>query len=621
MEGEMKKYIFNMLLSSLLVLVLAAACGGGGSEEPVSDADADGQGPADTGDTELPDTGDTELPDTGDSQPDGDTGDTQPVTGECTPGKEQKCDYNGPEGTEGIGICKAAVRTCKDDKKWGPCVGEVIPVVEKGELCDDGLDNDCDGKTDIGGSCGGGDTGDSQPDGDALSDTGDSGYFDSGETGSYIDAYKLPEDEDICTATCDTLVLAACMDPIESEFDAGLCNGLDDDCDGVVDEGCSCKAGQTQPCFMGPPNYFGLGSCTAKGVQTCIVNLKDGKAVSGKWGECIGGSRPGQDVCDNSDNNCNGCVDDGLCCTPPIDCSYDIGTAKPFTDKIINGLNFYGGPDPEIAAQKAAESEWTWTLSKGPCDTVLNKTSFSIKGAQTLEELAGDGDALTEVSGLGLSQFKVNFQLSGSYTLHVSIKTPDGKVVECSWVIKVVSEGLRVELCWDRTGAVDLDLHLQKVGLFTGWSDDSTCYYNTCRMTGYQANYTVNWGYADTVNEDETTSKNPRLDLDNINTVGKPENVNLDNPADGDRFRIGVNYFDVSTTIETYPVVNVYCGGTLKATYGVAPKVFPFDETGVFWKVAEVTWSGDAESDECELEAPYDDMNGYILGLIDDPGW
>ncbi|MBO4441496.1 hypothetical protein J5834_05195, partial [bacterium] len=197
----MKKYIFNMLLSSLLVLVLAAACGGGGSEEPVSDADADGQGPADTGDTELPDTGDTELPDTGDSLPDGDTGDTQPVTGECTPGKEQKCDYNGPEGTEGIGICKAAVRTCKDDKKWGPCVGEVIPVVEKGELCDDGLDNDCDGKTDIGGSCGGGDTGDTQPDGDALSDTGDSGYFDSGETGSYIDAYKLPEDEDICTAT------------------------------------------------------------------------------------------------------------------------------------------------------------------------------------------------------------------------------------------------------------------------------------------------------------------------------------------------------------------------------------------------------------------------------------
>src|SRR5262245_21912795 len=37
------------------------------------------------------------------------------------------------------------------------------------------------------------------------------------------------------------------------------CNGVDDDCDGSIDEGCSCVEGDVEPC--------GIGACA--GFQTC----------------------------------------------------------------------------------------------------------------------------------------------------------------------------------------------------------------------------------------------------------------------------------------------------------------------------------------------------------------
>lgn len=574
--------------------------GGGGEDLPDSGADS-GEMPGDTGST--PDSGETSEPDTGDTH--------QDVTGNCNPGDTQKCDYEGPAGTEGVGVCKAARRTCKENETWGPCTGAVLPVIESGELCSDGLDNDCDGLTDQGGYCGGVDTGD-------TSDTGsDSGIIDVGYTGNYSDAYQVPQGEgnpDGCVDEC-VPIQAECMPMMTSEY-PDYCDGLDNDCDGEVDEGCPCSPGQTQPCFMGPPNYRGVGACSVDGVQTCIVNLKDGKAVSGKWGECVGGMKPTIDVCDHSDNNCNGCVDDQLCCQPPIDCSYDIGTALPFNDKIIDGSQFYNLNDGDQAT-------WTWTLSKGPCDTVLNKTSFAVKGGNSEAALSGTGAATTVVSGVGMKFFKVNFTLSGSYTLNVKILGTDGQTRECTWVIRVVSAGFRVELCWDKTGTLDIDLHLAKVGTTSGWTNGA-CYYGNCKNTGQP-----NWGYPTTINsilnqstlefEHNKTAYNPRLDLDNISKPGIPENINLDNPNNGDTFRIGVNYYSSSSTT-THPVINVYCGGTLKSTFGVEPQVSGFNGKSKLWKVAEVKWVGDFNSDACEITPKFTD-SGYVVGTLSNYDW
>lgn len=541
-----------------------------------------------------------------------------PETGNCKPGKTRQCEYQGPEGSEGVGPCKAAISTCKEDGSWGKCEGEVLPVYESGEeLCTDGIDNDCDGEVDNGTSCAYWQDTDLIPDADADADA-DPSIIDVGYTGDYSSAYQIPVDAEICTDTCVPMK-AECYPADINEGEVGLCNGLDDDCDGTVDEGCPCSPGQTQPCFAGPPNFRNVGTCR-DGVQTCKVTMR---ASTGVWGECVGGIKPSLDVCDNADNNCNGCSDDKLCCQPPIDCAFDIGTATPFTDKIIDGNQIY---DTGHKFNDADTATWEWTLTKGPCDIVLDKTSFTTKGATTAAGLSGNGIKSTVVSGVGLSHFKVNFILSGSYVLHLKVTRTNGEVYECEWVLRVVSDGLRIELCWDTTGSVDVDLHLAKVGKTTAWQT-LACYYGNCKNTG-----NPDWGYSSTINTILTNSSdpdnlvftpnktayNPRLDLDNISQAGIPENINIDNPNDGDTFRIGINYFS-SKTILTHPVVNVYCGGTLKSTFGVEPQVGGFNGKSKLWKAAEVKWVGDYSSDECVITPKWNE--GYVLGTLGTYDW
>lgn len=61
----------------------------------------------------------------------------------CVPGTTSPC-YNGPAGTEGIGLCVAGVQTCDASGTGnGPCVGEVLPAQE---VCATVEDDDCDGQ-------------------------------------------------------------------------------------------------------------------------------------------------------------------------------------------------------------------------------------------------------------------------------------------------------------------------------------------------------------------------------------------------------------------------------------------------------------------------------------------
>src|SRR5262245_6062674 len=46
-------------------------------------------------------------------------------------------------------------------------------------------------------------------------------------------------------------------------------NGFDDDCNGLIDDGCACTPGSTQPCYSGSAALRGVGACK-DGVSTCM---------------------------------------------------------------------------------------------------------------------------------------------------------------------------------------------------------------------------------------------------------------------------------------------------------------------------------------------------------------
>jgi hypothetical protein len=56
--------------------------------------------------------------------------DLDPSLEECLPGTTRAC-YEGPAGTDGVGVCTAGVATCSDDGSgYGPCEGQTIPSTD-----------------------------------------------------------------------------------------------------------------------------------------------------------------------------------------------------------------------------------------------------------------------------------------------------------------------------------------------------------------------------------------------------------------------------------------------------------------------------------------------------------
>jgi hypothetical protein len=77
-----------------------------------------------------------------------------------------------------------------------------------------------------------------------------------------------------------------------------VCDGLDNDCNGQTDEGCSCTDSQQRNCGTD------VGECEF-GTQTCS---------GGSWGECTGAVEPEEERCNGKDDDCDGGIDDDFEC-------------------------------------------------------------------------------------------------------------------------------------------------------------------------------------------------------------------------------------------------------------------------------------------------------------------
>jgi hypothetical protein len=395
-------------------------------------------------------------------------------------------------------------------------------------------------------------------------------------------------------------------------------NGFDDNCNGLVDEGCACtNVGTTKTCYLVPAsqtqNGVPVGWCAQNSVGTMACS-QHGEGSPTWSGVCRGAQAPfAEDVCAPGDFNCDGKAENppnGCSCTMgPVQCPTSPLVTVPYPDPStlplqINAANWFTNP-----ADVAMATGWSWTLTGGDCDNILPHPTFGIypssngTGAPIGTEndmlgMSGKEHGIVAGAPLVTSEIFPAFSLSGDY-LATASWTLNGTPYTCSVKVQVRAPGIRAEGCWDTEGqGDDLDLHMAKINDFPqcatshSWSDlapecasaNEDCFYSDCYSGGGFGSDTVDWGYPDSPasactgwgsQSTGTSCGNPRLDRDanglsgecdptvtNPNDSGLfsngpfcgPENINVDHPLNNDRFAVGLRFFTQNAT----PPVNVH---------------------------------------------------------------
>ncbi|HJL17534.1 MAG TPA: MopE-related protein [Sandaracinaceae bacterium LLY-WYZ-13_1] len=261
------------------------------------------------------------------------TGGTMPTTETCD-GDDEDCDGTIDEGVptmgacgESEGECNPGVRTCVLGSY--ACVGARGPTPE---VCD-ALDNDCDASTDEG-----------NPEGGAT-------------CGTMVG---------LCEVGTLTCVGGSLVCDGETGPDPETCDGADNDCDTLIDEGF----------FDGSPCGTDLGicvpgtrQCDTGGVIACVCPLGYALRTRADGTElCVPdsvGGGPLVEECNSFDDDCDGMIDEGLGVGGP--CGSDEGLCMPGEQRCVDGrVVCVGEVGPEREGCDCDDNDCDGTVDEAP---------------------------------------------------------------------------------------------------------------------------------------------------------------------------------------------------------------------------------------------------------------
>ncbi len=230
-------------------------------------------------------------------------------------------DFAAQATTCGVGECAAAGQTTCDNGTEGDTCA---PGTPSAEICDE-LDNDCDGSVDEGDVC------------VVCTPTGTPENICNGvddDCDGAIDEDFAPQATTCGVGECAASGETTCVNGSEGDTctpgtpSAEICDELDNDCDGSVDEGDVCNTctptgtpetecnGIDDDCdslidedYRSMPTSCGEGECASTGRTTC---------ENGSEGDTCTPGTPSAEICDELDNDCDGSVDEGGVCEPGV---------------------------------------------------------------------------------------------------------------------------------------------------------------------------------------------------------------------------------------------------------------------------------------------------------------